>query len=249
MPFELASASAVGVSDGNAPVLAGGGSGGANISGSGCIPPSAPGTAGGAACDPRDARAVSRILMLLTHFGRCGPVARHALTEHRAETLCLSVLAHNQSTLPPMAVTQAIRVLSIMFCTDASEAAEGKSFDEGGALSSTWLATSAPSVPKCRMVSKALSLLLNKVPEDGQLAGPTAMAAALELLLHLSSARSMCLNLLFSAVEESAAEGAPIGWPISVSVSCAFRLAQCAQRLARELSVADERWEVTQRGS
>merc|ERR1739848_788098 len=87
--------------------------------------------------------------------------------------------------------------------------------------------TSAPSVPKIRMVSKALSLLLNRTPEDGQLAEPAALASALELLLRLSSTRSMCLNLLFSATEESAAETAPFGFPIPVTVSCAFRLPQC----------------------
>jgi len=60
--------------------------------------------------DPRDARAVSRILMLLMQFGQRGPVARAALLEHRAETLCLSVLAHSSTTLPPAVATQAVRV-------------------------------------------------------------------------------------------------------------------------------------------
>merc|ERR1719235_1552289 len=71
--------------------------------------------------DPRDARAVSRILMLLTHFGQRGSAARSALVEHRAETLCLSVLAaHGPSALPATAATQAIRVLGLMFCHHAS---------------------------------------------------------------------------------------------------------------------------------
>merc|ERR1719491_2373603 len=91
-------------------------------------------------------------------------------------------------------------------------------------------------------------MLLNRVPEDGQLAGPTAMAAALELLLRLNSARSMCLNLLFSA-EEVSTEGGPVGLPVPVTLSCAFRLGHCAHRLATELGTSDERWESTPRGS
>lgn len=195
--------------------------------------------AGGAAKDPRDSRAVSRILMLLTRFGERGSKARLALAEQRAETLCLSVLAHSPSSLPPMAAAQAVRVLSLMFCSggDAAKLQDPRSAQPG-----------SPSVPKCRMVSKALSLLLNRVPEDGQMAGPTAMAAALELLLRLNSARSMCLNLLFSA-EEVSAEGGVVGWPVPVTLSCAFRLGQCAHRLGAELAAADERWETTPRGT
>lgn len=75
------------------------------------------------------------------------------------------------------------------------------------------------------------------------------MAAALELLLRLNSARSMCLNLLFSAEEVSTDSGGPVGWPVPVTLSCAFRLGQCARRLASELATADERWETTPRSS
>eukprot|EP00421_Protoceratium_reticulatum_P036396 CAMPEP_0168464548 /NCGR_PEP_ID=MMETSP0228-20121227/55636_1 /TAXON_ID=133427 /ORGANISM="Protoceratium reticulatum, Strain CCCM 535 (=CCMP 1889)" /LENGTH=237 /DNA_ID=CAMNT_0008480055 /DNA_START=75 /DNA_END=785 /DNA_ORIENTATION=- len=160
-----------------------------------------------------------------------------------------------------MAVTQAIRVLTLMFCSpessseaqlgvggDAAVCTNGKAHAEGNGASVA-AGAQKPSVPKSRMVSKALSLLLNKAPEDGPLAGPSAMAAALELLLRLSSMRSMCLNLLFSTVEESVAEGSPAGWPVPVIVSCAFRLHACGQRLARELSAADEGWVATERGS
>jgi len=71
------------------------------------------------------------------------------------------------------------------------------------------------------------------------------MAAALDLLLRLNSARSMCLNLLFSTAEEAGVDG----HPVPVTVSCAFRLGVCANRLARELAGADQRWDSTPRGS
>lgn len=168
-----------------------------------------------AASDPSDARAVSRVLMLLSHFGR-RPNARAALLEHHADTLCMSVLAH--TGLPSMVATQSINVLSLMFCSGT------------------------PPVPKCRLVSKALSKLVNRQDGSDGSVGPAAMAAALELLLHLTASRSMCHNLLFSSDDSVS------GW-VPVSVDCAFRLPQCAQRLARELGAADERWEATTRGS
>jgi len=104
-------------------------------------------------------------------------------------------------------------------------------------------------VPKCRMVTKALSMLINRMPEEGHSVGPATMAASLQLLLNLSATRSMCLNLLFSTAEEAGAEGKAAGSPVPVSVSCAFRLAPCVQRLVRELKAADERWDSTERGS
>jgi hypothetical protein len=201
--------------------------------------------------DPRDARAVSRLLMLLTHFGQRGGAARTALVEHRAETLCLSVLAaHGPSALPAAAATQAIRVLGLMFCHSSGPARSGMQHPpadtpSAGAASSL----SRPSVPKCRMVTKALTLLLNRPAEEGSSVGPAAMGASLDLLLRLSRESSMCLNLLFSVTEECDIEEAPLDQPIAVSVSCAFRLYQCSARLAQELTNADERWEASEPGS
>lgn len=202
--------------------------------------------------DPRDGRAVSRILMLLMQFGQRGPVARAALLEHRAETLCLSVLAHSSSTLPYTVATQAVRVLSLMFCygpncNDSSRRPSNAGGANGRTASADGLPT--PSVTKCRLVTKALSMLINRKPEEGHSVGPATMASSLQLLLNLSATRSMCLNLLFSTAEESVAEGKPAGSPLPVSVSCAFRLAPCIQRLAHELKGADERWDSTERGS
>jgi len=92
-------------------------------------------------------------------------------------------------------------------------------------------------------------VLLNKQPDhDGHAIGPGAMLAALELLNSLSSSRSMCLNLLFSA-QQDPTNGAPGDGPVSVTVSCAFRLTHCVQRLGKELKLADERWEATPEGS
>jgi len=199
----------------------------------------------GAVKDPRDARAVSRILMLLRHLGERSVAARRSLVEHRAEALCLSVLARSLSSLPSSCVMQAIRVLELMFCHQLGTTAPGEGTGEVEGSGGT---TDVPvmSVHKCRMVSKALSLLLNRGPEDGQgSVGPAAVAAALGLLARLSSARSLCLNLLFSVGE---AEDDASVW-VPVTVSCAFRLPLCCQRLARELSAADECWEATTRGS
>jgi hypothetical protein len=207
-------------------------------------------TASPAVRDPRDARAVSRVLMLLTHFGQRGVAARSALVEHRAETLCLSVLAAHASALPATAATQAIRVLGLMFCQYAGAPRPGqKKTDEFEASSSAASSLLRPSVPKCRMVTKALSLLLNRSQEDGSGVGPAAMGASLELLLRLSRDRSMCLNLLFSATEESTVDTSKEGNSVAVSVSCAFRLSHCSSRLSRALTAADEVWENAVLGS
>jgi hypothetical protein len=198
--------------------------------------------------DPRDARAVSRVLMLLTHFGQRSGAARAALVENRAETLCLSVLAsHGPSALPATTATQAIRVLGLMFChspTHSSMQQPPVETPSAGAASSL----SRPSVPKCRMVTKALSALLNRPAEEGASAGPAAMGASLDLLLRLSREPSMCLNLLFSTMDEPS-ENAPLDLPVSVTLSCAFRLSQCSTRLAQELTKADECWEASVPGS
>ena len=168
-----------------------------------------------AASDPSDARAVSRVLMLLSHFRR-RPNARAALLEQHANTLCMSVLAH--TSLPSMVATQSINVVSLLFCSGT------------------------PPVPKSRLVSKALSKLVNRQDGSDSSVGPAAMAAALELLLYLTASRNMCHNLLLSSDDSVS------GW-VLVSVDCAFHLPQCAQRLARELDAVDERCEATTRGS
>lgn len=184
--------------------------------------------------------------MLLVHFGRHSSAARQALAEQQAETLCLSVLAESSSST---ALTQAIRLLRLVFCTrgkDADAAGDGAAKD---GLGHPAPGTTSPFVPKYRMVSKAVSRLINREPEDGQeLVGPTAMAAALELLQRLTSARSLCLNLLFAA-EEFPDAGAEMSATVPVSVSCAFKLGQCAQRLASELALAGDRWLATTAGS
>jgi len=199
--------------------------------------------------DPRDARAVSRILMLLNHFGQRSGVARSALVEHHAETLCLSVLAaHGPSALPTMAATQAIRVLGLMFCHSPARSSMQQTPSETPSAG-TGSSPSRPSVPKCRMLTKALTLLLNRPADEGASVGPAAMGASLELLLRLSREPSMCLNLLFSVAEESAPEDGAMDQPIAVSVSCAFRLSQCAVRLAQELTSADEHWDASVPGS
>ncbi|CAK0849305.1 unnamed protein product, partial [Prorocentrum cordatum] len=165
---------------------------------------------GGPARDARDGRAVSRVLMLLARYGSRGAAARRTLAEGGAETLCLAVLAHNNpGALPPMAGAQAIRVLSLIFCCGSDAGISG--VDTVGSVSAQDGATpsrppKAPSPAKCRMVSKALTVLLNRTPGDGPVVGPAALAAALELLLRLSSARSMCLNLLFNATGDQTPE-------------------------------------------
>ena len=148
---------------------------------------------GGAARDSRDARAVSRLLLLLAHFGAMSTSARLALTEHSVETLCQSVLAHSPATsLPPMAFSQAIRLLGLMFASPSSH-----------------------SVPKCRMVAKAVNLLINKAES----ASASTMAASLELLSALCAPQWLCLNLLFSSSAENVEEetvqvraGDVMGW-------------------------------------
>jgi len=64
----------------------------------------------------------------------------------------------------------------------------------------------------------------------------------------LISMRYMCLNMLFSVAEEGN-DDAPPSFPVPVTLSCAFRLPQCAQRLAKELVISDEQWEATERDS
>eukprot|EP00930_Biecheleria_cincta_P025737 TRINITY_DN18269_c0_g1_i1.p1 TRINITY_DN18269_c0_g1~~TRINITY_DN18269_c0_g1_i1.p1 ORF type:complete len:1831 (+),score=360.08 TRINITY_DN18269_c0_g1_i1:175-5667(+) len=189
---------------------------------------------GGAARDDRDARAVSRLLLLLAHFGTRTASARMALIENQAETFCLKVLAFSPSNaLPPTAMAQAIRLLGLMFSMDSAEG--------------TTQAVSA-SVPKCRMVSKAMSLLINKA-DDGQQQLPDAqtMAAALELLSSLCSVRWLCLNLLFSVTEEVKVDEEQE--QLSVSVGCAFRLAHCSSRAARELMAALEQCRCIEKGT
>eukprot|EP00438_Fugacium_kawagutii_P032939 Skav212437 [mRNA] locus=scaffold5136:1313:7977:+ [translate_table: standard] len=164
---------------------------------------------GGAARDPRDARAVSRLLLLLAHFGALSNSARLALTEHSVETLCQSVLAHSPATsLPPMAFSQSIRLLSLMFASNPS----------------------AHSVPKFRMVAKAVNLLINKAPDSHHNA--STVCAALELLIGLCTPQWLCLNLLFSGAVNDEDE------KVDVTVSNTFKLERCMQRLAQELSMA-----------
>lgn len=175
---------------------------------------------GGAARDPRDARAVSRLLLLLAHFGSLGPAARMALTEHQIETLCQSVLAHAPATsLPPMAFSQSIRLLALMFASPSFH-----------------------SVPKCRMVAKAVNLLINKGPDEGSPAGVSTICAALELLLGLCTPQWLCLSLIFSVGDECNGE-------VRVSVSSAFKLGHCAQRIAMELQVCCQHCRSAERGS
>lgn len=99
-----------------------------------------------------------------------------------------------------------------------------------------------PSVPTCRMVSKALSRLLNEPVEESHTLGPDILVAALELLLRLNSTRSLCLNLLFNTAEDTVTN-------VPVTVSCAFKLHMCSRRLAHELRMADTWWDSTQRGT
>ena len=166
---------------------------------------------GGASQDPRDARAVSRLLLLLAHFGALSNSARLALTEHSVETLCQSVLAHSPATsLPPMAFSQSIRLLSLMFTSNLF----------------------AHSVPKFRMVAKAVNLLINKA-SDSHHNAPT-VCAALELLIGLCTPQWLCLNLLFSGASEGEDE------KVEVTVSSTFKLEKCMQRLAQEVSTASQ---------
>ena len=175
---------------------------------------------GGAARDPRDARAVSRLLLLLAHFGSLGPAARMALTEHQVETLCQSVLAHAPATsLPAMAFSQSIRLLGLMFASPSSH-----------------------SVPKCRMVAKAVNLLINKGPDETYPASVSTICAALELLLGLCTPQWLCLNLIFSAGETCDGD-------LRVSVSSAFKLGHCAQRIALELQACCQQCRGAERGS
>ena len=165
---------------------------------------------GGAGRDPRDARAVSRLLMLLCHFGALSNSARLALKENSAETLCQSVLAHTPpSSLPPMAFSQSIRLLGLMFSRP-----------------------SAHSVPKCRMVAKAVNLLINKA--DSTYTAST-VCAALELLIGLCTPQWLCLNLLFSGSAENVDDET-----VQVTTSSAFKLEKCMQRLLQELETASQ---------
>ena len=176
---------------------------------------------GGAARDPRDARAVSRLLLLLAHFGSLGMAARLALSEHQVETLCQSVLAHSPATsLPPMAFAQSIRLLGLMFASPASH-----------------------SVPKCRMVAKAVNLLINKSPDEMHPASVSTVCAALELLLGLCAPQWLCLSLIFSVGDASDADTLP------VTVSSAFKLGHCAHRIATELQSCCQQCHGAERGS
>eukprot|EP00929_Paragymnodinium_shiwhaense_P107932 TRINITY_DN74281_c0_g1_i1.p1 TRINITY_DN74281_c0_g1~~TRINITY_DN74281_c0_g1_i1.p1 ORF type:complete len:1849 (+),score=508.48 TRINITY_DN74281_c0_g1_i1:103-5649(+) len=179
-----------------------------------------PESAGGAAKDQRDARAVSRLLLLLYNFGQRSAITRRALAEQKAETFCLNVLTHSPANLPSATITQAVNVLKLIFCHGL-----------GPKLSSS-SQVACPPVPKCRMLSKALTLLLNRV-EDAMLVGPSAIAAALEVLLRLTSVKSMCLNLLFQVADADAGSDDD---EAEVTLSCAFRLPQCKERLAKELA-------------
>eukprot|EP00931_Biecheleriopsis_adriatica_P064560 TRINITY_DN39323_c0_g1_i1.p1 TRINITY_DN39323_c0_g1~~TRINITY_DN39323_c0_g1_i1.p1 ORF type:complete len:1857 (+),score=399.70 TRINITY_DN39323_c0_g1_i1:64-5634(+) len=188
---------------------------------------------GGAARDERDARAVSRLLLLLAHFGTGSTAARNALAENQVETLCLSVLAHNPaSSLPPLAISQAIRLLGLMF--------SAASVSSKASVTALAQSSSAPSASKCRIVSKAVSLLINKPREDATALNASTVGAALELLLGLCSARWLCLNLLFSPMGDLQE-----GETIEVTLSVAFKLQQCSQRLARELGTAAQEWRAT----
>lgn len=174
---------------------------------------------GGAARDPRDARAVSRLLMLLCHFGTLSDSARLALTEHSVETLCQSVLAHSPaSSLPSMAFSQSIRLLGLMFSTPFTH-----------------------SVPKCRMVAKAVNLLINKA--DSAYTAPT-VSAALELLLGLCTPQWLCLNLLFSGSAEDVEDET-----VQVTTSSAFKLEKCMQRLAQELEASSQQYRAAEKGT
>ena len=176
---------------------------------------------GGAARDPRDARAVSRLLLLLTHFGAASQAARLALTEHQVETLCQSVLAHAPATsLPPMAFSQSIRLLGLMFVSPSSH-----------------------SVPKCRMVAKAVNLVINKAPDETNPASVSTICAALELLLGLCAHEWLCLSLMFSTGDASD------GDMVRVSVSSAFKLGHCAKRIAVELQACCKQSHGAERGS
>ena len=167
---------------------------------------------GGATRDTRDARAVSRLLLLLAHFGALSNTARLALTEHSLETLCQSVLAHSPATsLPPMAFSQSIRLLSLMFTSNPS----------------------GHSVSKFRMVAKAVNLLINKASDSHHSA--STVCAALELLMGLCTPQWLCLNLLFSGALENLEDE-----EVEVTVSSTFRLEKCMQRLAQELSTANQ---------
>ena len=161
---------------------------------------------GGAARDPRDGRAVSRLLLLLNHFGMLSTSARLALTEHSIETLCQSVLAHTPaSSLPPMAFSQALRLLGLMFATPSSH-----------------------SVPKCRMVAKAVNLLINSSASINA----TTVCAALELLQSLCSPQWLCLNLLFTTENSEDL--------VTVSPSSAFRLEKCVEHMVSELRAQED---------
>eukprot|EP00933_Yihiella_yeosuensis_P003204 TRINITY_DN10570_c0_g3_i1.p1 TRINITY_DN10570_c0_g3~~TRINITY_DN10570_c0_g3_i1.p1 ORF type:complete len:911 (-),score=195.04 TRINITY_DN10570_c0_g3_i1:144-2657(-) len=180
---------------------------------------------GGAARDARDARAVSRLLMLLAHFGASSPAACQALLEEKADSFSLSVLAHTPpSSLQTTAATQAIRLLGIMFSVKGS----GNK-------------AAMPSAPSSRMVSKAVDQhILNKAAENGRPGAP-AISAALELLLGLCKHEWICLNLLFNT------NGVPrAGNPVEIVMGGAFKLTQCAQRLAREIATALKSWQVQQ---
>lgn len=161
---------------------------------------------GGAARDPRDGRAVSRLLLLLNHFGMLSTAARLALTEHSIETLCQSVLAHTPaSSLPPMAFSQSLRLLGLMFATPSSH-----------------------SVPKCRMVAKAVNLLINSSASINA----TTVCAALELLHSLCSPQWLCLNMLFTPENSEDL--------VTVSTSSAFRLEKCVEHLVSELRAQED---------
>ena len=179
---------------------------------------------GGAARDQRDARAVSRLLLLLGHFGALSTSARLALTEHSVETLCQSVLAHTPATsLPPMAFSQSIRLLGLMF-------------------TSTQSTPSSHSVPKCRMVAKAVNLLINKASDSHH--SSSTVSAALELLVGLCTPQWLCLNLLFSGSHENEDDKV-----VTVKVSSAFKLEKCMQRLAQELETATQQCRSVEKGS
>ncbi|CAE8644498.1 unnamed protein product [Polarella glacialis] len=108
------------------------------------------------------------------------------------------------------------------------------------------LAPGGPSLPKCRMVSKAVSLLINRAQEDTLPPNAATMAAALELLHALCSSQWLCLNLLFSAcLEDTTGEDDQV----PVTVSGAFKLAQCSQRLVKELLSRCRDWQVAEKGS
>merc|ERR1712216_979494 len=136
-------------------------------------------------------------------------MATRTLAEQKAETFCLAVLNHPPAALPPATTTQAVNVLKLIFCQGF-----------GPRPSAGSEVPACPPVPKCRMLSKALSLLLNRV-EDAMLVGPSAVAAGLQLLLHLASVNSMCSNLLFHASEDPGdAEDDDVDATVAVTLSC-----------------------------